>query len=131
MTFTSPADAFRTRRSRGTPCLVRDLLAYCDFDTDRHQRANDIVRKRHALTVFRVNRPNFALGDALRPAPKFAVGGWAWVYNSTSNIYQGVKANTDAMVLKAKTCASLDGPVQGPSNWSLLLYLDRRRLAAR
>ena len=82
--------------------LARDHLAYCDLATDRQQRANDIVRKHHALTVSRVNRRNSALADALRPAPKFAVGGWAWVYNSASTIRQGVKANSDAKVLKAK-----------------------------
>ena len=36
----------------------------------------------------------------MRPAPEFAVGGWPWVYNLASTIRQGVKANTDAKVLK-------------------------------
>ena len=60
------------------------------------------VRKHHALNVSRVNRRDSALADALRPVPKFAVGGWAWVYNSPSTIRQGVKDNTDAKTLKAK-----------------------------
>ena len=76
--------------------MARDHLAYCDQATDRQQRANGIVRKHHTLTVSRVNRRNSALADAVRPAPKFAVGGWAWVYNSASTVRQGVKANTDA-----------------------------------
>ena len=88
--------------SLGHQSLASDHLAYGDMVADRQQRANDIVRKHHALTVFRVNRRNSARADALRPAPKFAVGGWAWVYNSASTIRQGVKANTDAKVLKAK-----------------------------
>ena len=82
--------------------LACDHLAYCDFATNRQKRANDIVRAHHALTVSHVNRRNSALADALRPAPNLIVGGWAWVYNSASTIRQGVKANTDAKVLKAK-----------------------------
>ena len=97
-----PLKVFERTGVEGQQSLARDYLAYCDLATDRQQRANDIVRKHHALTVSRVNRPNSALADALRPAPKFAVGGWAWVYNSASTIRQGVKANTHAKVLKAK-----------------------------
>ena len=61
------------------------------------------------LTVSRVNRRNTALADALRPAPNFAVGGWAWVYNYASTVRQGVKANTDAKVLKAKPALNWTG----------------------
>ena len=46
----------------------------------------------------------------LRPAPNFTVGGWAWVYNSVSTIRQGVKANTDAKVLKNKLAFNWTGP---------------------
>ena len=94
----------------GHQSLARDHLAYCDLDTDRQKRANDIVRAHHALTVSRVNRRNSALADALRPAPNFAVRGWAWVYNSASTIRQGLKANTDAKVLKAKLVLNWTGP---------------------
>ena len=45
-----------------------------------------------------------------RPAPNFTVGGWAWVYNSASTIRQGVKANTDAKILKAKLALNWTGP---------------------
>ena len=38
------------------------------------------------------------------------MGGWAWVYNSASTIRQGVKANTDAKVLKAKLALIWTGP---------------------
>ena len=100
-----PLTVFERTGVAGHQSLARDHLAYCDLATDRQQRANDIVRKHHALTVSRVNRRNSALADALRPASKFAVGGWAWVYNSASTIRQGVKANTDAKVPKIKTCA--------------------------
>ena len=94
----------------GHQSLARDHLACCDLATDRHQRANNIVRKHHAPTVSHVSRRNSALADALRPAPKFVVGGWAWVYNSASTTHQGVKANTDAKVLKAKLALNWTGP---------------------
>ena len=85
-------------------------MTYYDLANDRQKRANDIVRAHHALTVSRVNRRNFALADALRPAPNLAVCGWAWVYNSASTIRQGVKANTDATVLNAKFALNFTGP---------------------
>ena len=93
----------------GHQSLARDHLAYCDLATDRQQRANGVVRKHHALTISRVNRRNSALADALRPVPKFAMSGWAWVYNSVSTIFQGVKANTDAKVPKAKLALNWTG----------------------
>ena len=54
--------------------LARDHVAYCDLATDRQQRAYDIVREHHTLTVYHVGRRNSALSDALRPVPSFAVG---------------------------------------------------------
>ena len=66
------------------------------------------------------------------------MGGWAWVYNSDSTIRQGVKANMDTKVVKAKhalnwtdpykvlavgpcsTAETRDGPPLGDN----LLYLD-------
>ena len=118
--------------------LARDHLAYCDLAADRQKRANDIVRAHRVLTVSRVNRRNAALADALRPAPNFTVDGWAWVYNSAFTIHQGVKANTDAKVLKAKLALNWTGPYKvlavGPCSaaetpdgsplGSNLLYLD-------
>ena len=95
-------------------------------------------RKHHALTVSRVNRRNSTLADALRPVPKFAVGGWACVYNSAFTIRQGLKTNMDAKVFKAKLtlnwtgphkvlavgpCSSADAP-DGSSLGNNLLYLD-------
>ena len=81
-----PLTVFERTRVAGHQSLARDHLAYCDQATDRQQRANDIVRKHHALNVSRVNRRNSALVDALLPTPKFAVGGWAWVYNLASTM---------------------------------------------
>ena len=106
--------------------------------TDRQQRAYDIVREHHTLTVVRVNRRNSALPDALRPVPKFAVGSWAWVYNSVATIRQGSKPDTDAKTLKAKLSLNWTGPykvlVVGPCSSAntpdgspleaKLLYLD-------
>ena len=129
---------FKRTGVAGHRSLARDHLAYCDLATDRQQRVNDIVCKHHARTVSRVNRRNSALTDAMRPAPKFAVGGWAWVYNSASTIHQSAKANTDTKVLKAKLalkwtgpykvlavgpCSSADTPDGSPLGDSLL-YLD-------
>ena len=122
----------------GHQSLARDHLAYCDLATDRQKRANDVVRAHHALTVSRVDRRNSALTDALRPAPNFATGGWACVHNFASTIRQGVKANTDAKVLKAKLALDWTGPYKilavGPCSaaetpdgsplGSNLLYLD-------
>ena len=51
-----PLTVFEGTGVAGHQSLARDHLVYCDLATDRQQRANDIVRKHHALTVFRVNR---------------------------------------------------------------------------
>ena len=103
---------FERTGAAGHQSLARDPLAYCDLATDRQQRTNDIVRKHHALTVSRVNRQNSALADPLHLAAKFAVGGWAWVYNSASTIRQGVQVSADAKVLKAKIALNRTGPYQ-------------------
>ena len=78
----------------GHQSLTRDHLAYCDLATDRQQRACDIVREHHALTVSRVERRNSALSDALRAVLKFTVSGWVWVYNTAATIHQDVKIRT-------------------------------------
>ena len=72
-----PLTIFECTGVVGHQRLARDHLAYCDLATDRQQRANDMVREHHALTVSRDNHRNSALADGLRPAPKFAAGGWA------------------------------------------------------
>ena len=133
-----PVTVFDVTGVVGHQNLARDHLAYCDLATDRQKRANDIVRAHHALTGFRVNHRNSALADAMRPAPNFATGGWAWVYNFASTIRQGVKANTDVKVLKAKLalnwtglykilavglCSTAETPDGSPLG-SNLLYLD-------
>ena len=69
-----PLTVFERTEVAGHQSLARNHLAYCDLATDRQQRANDIVRRHHALTVYPVKR-RFA--DALRLVSKFAVGGWA------------------------------------------------------
>ena len=91
--------------------LARNHPAYCDLATDRQQYAYDsIVREHQALTVARVNCRNSALSDKLRPVAKFTVGGWAWVYSTAATICQGVKADTDAKILKAKLSLNWTGP---------------------
>ena len=81
-----PLTIFERTGAAGHQSLARDHLAYCDLATDQQQHVKDIVRNHHALTVFHDNRRNFALADALRPAPKFAASRWVWVYNSASTI---------------------------------------------
>ena len=93
----------------GHQSLARDHLAYCDLATDRQQRAYDIVREHHALTVSRVERRNSALSDALHPVPKFTVFVWVRVYNAASTMRQGTKTDTDTMVLKDKLSLNWTG----------------------
>ena len=96
-----PLMIFERTGVAGHQSLARDHLAYCDLATDRQQHAYDIAREHNALTVFRAERRNSALSDALRAVPKFAVGGWVWAYNMAATIRQGAKTDTDAKVLKA------------------------------
>ena len=105
-----PLSGFDRAGVVGHQSLAHDHLVYCDLATDRLKRANDIVRAHHALTASRFNRRDSTLTDALRPAPNFAVDGWAWVYNSASTIHPGVMANTDAKVPKAKLALNWTGP---------------------
>ena len=81
-----PLTVFERTAVAGHQSLARDHMACCDLATDRQQRASDIVRKHHELTVFLLDRRNPALAGVLPPVPKFAVGGWAWVYNSASTL---------------------------------------------
>ena len=53
---------------------------------------------------------NSALSDALRPIPKFAVGGWVWVYSKAATIRRGTKMDTDAKVLKSKLSINWTSP---------------------
>ena len=106
--------------------------------TDGQQRACDIALEHHAVTVARVNRRISALSDALRPVPKFDVGGWTWVYNTEDTLHQGAKPDTDDKVVKAKVslhwtspckvlavapCSSGDTPDGSPLG-AKLLYSD-------
>ena len=83
--------------------------------------AYDIVREHHALTLARMNRRNSALSEALRPVPKFAVGGSAGAYNTAATVPQGAKSDTDAKVLKAKVALNRTSPYKSLRSWSLLL----------
>ena len=105
-----PLTIFERAGVFGHQILTPDHIAYCDLATDRQQRAHDIVREHHALTVSRLERRNSALTDALRAVPKFAVGGWVWVYNTAAAIRQAAKTDTDAKFLKAKLSLNWTGP---------------------
>ena len=105
-----PLTIFEHTGIAGHQSLARNHLACCNLATNRQQRAYDIVREHHALTVSRVERSNSTLSVALRPVPKFAVGGWVWVYNTAATIHQGAKTDTDAKVLKAELSLNWTGP---------------------
>ena len=105
-----PLTIFDRSGVAGHHSLARDHLTYCDLASERQQRANDNVREMHALTVSRVERRNSALSDALRQVPNFAVGNWVCVYNTAFTIRQGVKAGTDAKVLKTKFALNWTSP---------------------
>ena len=94
----------------GHQSLAHDHFAYCDLASERQQRANDIVRKMHALTVSRVECRNSALPEVSRQVPNSVVGNWVWQYFTTSFICQGAKAGTDAKVLKTKFALTWTGP---------------------
>ena len=94
----------------GHQSLTREHLAYCDLATDHRQRAYDIVREHHALTVSRVERRNSALSDALRMVPIFPVGDWVWVYNTAAITCQDAKTDAGARVLKTKLSLNWTGP---------------------
>ena len=56
-----------------------------------------------------MNHRNSAPSDALRPVPKFDVGGWAWVYYMAATIRQGAKPDTGTKALKAKLSLNWTG----------------------
>ena len=99
--------------------LDRDQLAYCDLARDRQQRAYEIVREQHALTIARVNGCNSALSVALLHRPKYTAGGWVLIYNTAASIRQGLRKNADNKVLKEKLSLNWTGPFKilavGPS----------------
>ena len=104
-----PLTIFEGTGVAGHQSLAHDHLAHCDL-TDRQQRAYDIVREHHAVTISGVECRNSALSHALRPVPECAVGGWVWVYSTTAAIRMGAKTDTDAKVLKAKLSFNCTGP---------------------
>ena len=69
-----PFTSFERTGVFGHQSLARDHLSYCDLATGRQQRAYDIVREHHVLTVSRVKRRNSALFDALHAVLKFCYG---------------------------------------------------------
>ena len=90
--------------------LDRDQLAYCDLARERQQRAYELVREQHALTVARVNGRNSALSNALLRRPQYAAGGWVWVYNTAATIRQGLRKGADNKILKEKPSLNWTGP---------------------
>ena len=90
--------------------LDRDQLAYCDLARERQQRAYELVREQHALTVARVNGRNSALSDALLRRSQYAAGGWVWIYNTAATIRQGLPKGADIKVLKEKLSLNWTGP---------------------
>ena len=118
--------------------LDHDQLAYCDLARERQQRAYELVREQHTLTVARVNGRNSALSDAFLRRSKYTAGGWIWVYNTAATIRQGLRKGADNEVFKEKLSLNWTGPFKiiavGPSSAAdtpderplrnKLLYLD-------
>ena len=83
--------------SRDSSRVPRQAASSCCLKKNRNtsrprepqQRAYELVREQHALTVARVNGRNSALSDALLRRPQYAAGGWVWIYNTTATIRQG------------------------------------------
>ena len=69
-----PLTVFDRSGVAGHHSLAHDHLAYCDLASERQQRANDIIREMHALTVSRVERRNSVLAEALRQVPNLVLG---------------------------------------------------------
>lgn len=86
----------------GHQSLHRDQVDYCDLATDYQQRSYALVHKHHAPSISRITRRNSIISSALHQTPSFAVGKWAWVYNSVATIHQRAQKDTDHAVLKAK-----------------------------
>ena len=90
--------------------LDRDHLAYCDLARERQQRAYELVREQHALTVARINGRNSTLSDALLGRPKYVAGGWVWIYNTAATTRQGLRKGADNKVLREKLSLNWTGP---------------------
>ena len=94
----------------GHPRLAHDHLAYFDFATNRQHSVDCTVRKHHAS-------PFLGLITETPPSPTRCVRhlNLAWVVghgykNPASTVRQGVKANMDAEVVKAKRAVNWTGP---------------------
>ena len=77
--------------------LDRDHLAYCDLARERQQRAYELVREQHALTVARINGRNSTLSDALLSRPRYVAGAG---YGSTTQPPQPDKDFAKASITK-------------------------------
>ena len=97
-----PLSVFNPPDIGGHQSLDRDHLAYCKLATERQQHTYRLVREVHNVTVSRLAHRESPILGAHRLSPPYAVGSWAWVYNSAATINQGAKKGTDAIVLKTK-----------------------------
>ena len=99
--------------------LDRDHLAYCDLARERQQRAYELVREQHALTVARIHGRNSTLSDALLGRPKYVAGGWVWVYNTAATTRQGLRKGRYESS-QGETFSQMDRPLQDNNCcWSL------------
>ena len=133
-----PLPVFERSYGSAHQSLDCDQLAYCDLARDRQQRAYEIVREQHALTIARVNERNSALSDALLRRPIYSTGVWVWIYNTAATFHQRLQKSADIKVLKEKLSLNWTEPFKilavGPSSATdtpdgrplgdKLLYLD-------
>lgn len=106
-----PVAILERPKAGGNRSLNRDHLAYCNLARDRQQRAYDIARQQHALTVTRIERWNSALAAGLRKTPTYAGGQRIWAYSPAATIRQDATKDTGDKVLETKL-SYLDGTVQ-------------------
>ena len=71
------------------------------------ERVNHTLAQMLAMVV---NELQNNWDEQLRAVPKFAVGGWLLVYNTTDTICQGVKTDTGDKALKAKLSLNWTAP---------------------
>ena len=84
-----PLKGFERSGVAGQQSVARAKLAYCDLASDRQQRAYNIARKHHALTVSRVNRRNSASPMRCTRSPSSP---WVVGHGCTTHVPPSAKA---------------------------------------
>ena len=94
-----PLTMFDRSEVAGHQSLALDQLTYRDLASQRQQRANDTVREKACFDSFSCGTAKLSPFARLCQVPNSVAGNWAWLYITTSAIFQGTMAGTDAKVL--------------------------------